>query len=727
MRLLYTFIAFLFFFISSYTAVLSQDKLIDSLEHALTVNQVKDTVRVDILDHLSFLYYRKDLDKAIEYIEKAEALSYELNYSKGKGNAIYMRGVVELTKSNYDLAIEHFENAAQIYADNGIQKNIAGCYNGIGIIYSYQGNYEQSSIYYKKAQQSDEEAGMTKNIPNYIVNIGINHMKTGDYPKAIASFKASLKLFTELDNTLGIANSLKNIAVIYQEQGNYPLALEYDNKALSLAKKLQDSSGIANSYNNMAIIYKFQKKYDIALELLEKALSIQEKLENNKAIAGIKNNIATIYIKNEDNITAIKYLEEALEINRKISAKSQLAECLNNLGYVYVSLKKYDDANRYLEEAKNINLEIDYRDGLCYSYLGIADSYMEQKKYNNALTNALKSLEIANEVNLIDYQKEAHKLLAEIYEIKGDYKNALINHQQYKVLNDSLFNKENIEKITQLEYEYKYQERLDSASKRELKLTEKVAITNQYLKKSQRNYLYAIIAFLLVSILLGSIIFYLKFRNVKSKAQNIIMEQKLLRSQMTPHFIFNSLSILQGMILNKEEKKSVSYLSRFSKLLRIILENSRDKMVVLSQEIIAIENYLALQNLENEDFKFSIQIDETIDPLSFKIPPMLIQPFVENAIEHAFGNQKENKTIDIHLSYSDKKLICTITDNGIGVDFKSVDKSKHKKSLATTITNERLKLLSEDLKIKGSVTVEDRKKFNEKGTLVTIVIPYKIS
>ena len=108
---------------------------------------------------------------------------------------------------------------------------------------------------------------------------------------------------------------------------------------------------------------------------------------------------------------------------------------------------------------------------------------------------------------------------------------------------------------------------------------------------------------------------------------------------------------------------------------------------------------------------------------------MLIQPFIENAIEHAFGNQNQNqnKNIDIHLSYLDEKLSCTITDNGTGIDSKKENKRKDKKSLATTITSERLKLLSKDFKIEGSIRIEDRQKYNEQGTIVTLVIPYKIN
>ena len=323
-------------------------------------------------------------------------------------------------------------------------------------------------------------------------------------------------------------------------------------------------------------------------------------------------------------------------------------------------------------------------------------------------------------------QKEVLEILLNIYKKTGNYKSALDNHEQFKILNDSLFNKENIEKITQLEYEYQYKQALDSAIIRELKLTNEVKATSQNLSKTQRNYLWAIIGVLLVSMTLGAVIFFQKLRNAKTKTENAMIEQKLLRSQMTPHFIFNSLSVLQGMILNSEAKKAVHYLSKFSKLMRITLENSRDKTVSLEDELTAIQNYLELQNLENETYDYTILVDETINILLFEVPPMLIQPFVENAIEHAFINKKSQRKIDIRLTYSEDKLICTVCDNGVGINFKKEHKVQGKKSLSTTITSERLKMLSKDLNMPGSVLIEDRKRYGQQGTIVTLQIPHKI-
>ncbi|MGH1386967.1 histidine kinase, partial [Kordia sp.] len=131
--------------------------------------------------------------------------------------------------------------------------------------------------------------------------------------------------------------------------------------------------------------------------------------------------------------------------------------------------------------------------------------------------------------------------------------------KDFKTLNDSLLSKDVNKKIIKSEYEYKYKQEIASANQRELRLTKEVETTSQDLENSKQNLLLGVIAFLLVTLVLAAIIFFLRLRHVKAKNKNILTEQKLLRSQMTPHFIFNALSVLQGIILNKEQKKSLSY------------------------------------------------------------------------------------------------------------------------------------------------------------------------
>ena len=210
-------------------------------------------------------------------------------------------------------------------------------------------------------------------------------------------------------------------------------------------------------------------------------------------------------------------------------------------------------------------------------------------------------------------------------------------------------------------------------------------------------------------------------------SQNVLTEQKLLRSQMAPHFIFNSLSILQGIILNKEYRKSIIYLSEFSKLLRLTLENSIDKIVPLENELKAVKNYLTLQNLGTKNpYDYNITINSNVNITEILIPPMLIQPFVENTIEHAFKNVKDNKKISVLITFNSTNLICSIIDNGIGIDAYKKGGFSKKKSVATTITSERLKLFSKEFNLKTNISIKDRKYINKQGTEVILTLPYKM-
>ena len=701
-----------------------RERKIDSLKTELERHKGLDTTRIDLLTEIGYLNYRIDLNETAKYVEEAENLSKEINYPSGIARCIYIRGVIELMHSNFDQAMNYFENSAQLYVNLDHRKRELGnSYMSIGAVHYYQSNYEQALLNYKKALAIREALGLP--ITNAMFNIAGVNAKIGLYDEAIAAYKRALMQYEESNDQKEIANCLNSMAAAYNEQGNFPLALEYHTKSLSVSEAIRDSIGIARSLNNIGNSYELRGHYDQSLDYYQRALIYFEKNNTRNNVAEIKTNIASIYIEMGELSKAIEMLNESMGIANEIGDKEQSANCLNKLGFIHSTLEDYRLALKYYQEAKEVNMEISNQLGLGNNYIGIANVFLNWNKYDEALINALKANEIASRHDFLTQQRDVQQILSKIYSQTGDFQKAFKSQQQFKTLNDSLFNKKNIEKIAQLEYEYMYKQALDSASIRELELTQTVMTTSQELAESRQNFLWAVIGILLVSILFGAVFFYQQLNHLKAKTQNIITEQKLLRSQMTPHFVFNSLSVLQGMILNKEEEKSVSYLSKFSRLLRLTLENSRDQMVMLSQELMAIENYLALQSFEDHSYVYTIDIDQNIDTALFKIPPMLIQPFIENAIEHAFENQIENQKIEMHLKYSDEALVCVIMDNGIGINAIKEKARDDKKSLATSITSERLNILSTNYKMKGSVKVEDRVKYNEKGTIVTLVIPYE--
>lgn len=718
-------ILFLVFSLSLQTLAFSQEKVIDSLKNELLQHKKNDTTKVNLLNALSSKYSNFDSKKAKEKAQEANSLAKKLNYKKGEARSFLRLSINHRKKSELDEAEENAIKALKLYEEINNQKGINASYISLGNAARYKNELDKALVYYNKVLNSSRKNNNLKQQASMLNSIGTISYSKGNFDDAINFYKQSYALREQLGDEKKGLDALNNIGIICLDQGKYTEALKYFNKNLEIHRKNNNKDGIATATYNMSAVYYQLKQYDKTLKLMEESLGLYRELGIRRQISGCLINIGAVYADLKEFPKALDFMTQSLRISKEINDKGELSAGNFQLGDLRLLMGQPKMALKNYKTCLELSLSREDKILTCHAYIGLARAYVDLKNYSKALYHAQEGKKIAENLELLPQQKLASGILATIYERTNNYKKAFESHKQFKILNDSLFSKENIENITQLEYEYKYKQQIDSANVRELQLTKTVTATNKDLEESQRNSLLVVIGFLILALFLAATIFILRLKNEKSKTQNIAIEQKLLRSQMTPHFIFNSLSVLQGMILNKEEGKSVSYLSKFSKLLRITLENSREKTVLLSQEIKAIENYLTLQNLESESYKYTVLVDSTIDMPSFKVPPMLIQPFVENAIEHAFGNQKESRMIDVHLKYLNKNLICTIADNGIGINSNS-NKNQHKNSLSTTITSERLKILSKDFKMKGSVTIEDRQKYNEKGTLVTLVIPYKI-
>lgn len=244
----------------------------------------------------------------------------------------------------------------------------------------------------------------------------------------------------------------------------------------------------------------------------------------------------------------------------------------------------------------------------------------------------------------------------------------------------------------------------------------------------QTIWFYFLEILLMVIILLS--IYFQRNKQFKLRENHLKLEQRLLRLQMNPHFLFNSLTAIQSFIFKNNPKEAGKYLSKFAKLMRLFLQNSREEFICLNREIDTLNYYMELQQLRfNNSFDYNITVSKNIDINLVKIPPMMTQPFIENAIEHGFKNidYKGNINIDFNLRNSDMQI--SIQDNGWGIEnieLKENLQKKHK-SLATIITNERLKSFS-NKKSSYSLQIIDLKDITDKksGTKIVLNVPYKI-
>jgi ligand-binding sensor domain-containing protein len=205
-------------------------------------------------------------------------------------------------------------------------------------------------------------------------------------------------------------------------------------------------------------------------------------------------------------------------------------------------------------------------------------------------------------------------------------------------------------------------------------------------------------------------------------------ERKALRLQMNPHFVFNALDAISGFIFNNEPKEAVRYLTSFAKLMRLTLESSRESVVPLFNELQLLKNYIELEELRfNHSFTHMINVAEEIDTYETNIPPMLLQPFVENAILHGLRNREgDGGFLLIDFKRVDNRLLVTIEDNGVGRQKTAeLNAKRGKTSLATSITAERIDLLSKSLGQPVSLTILDltNESGQPSGTRVTISFP----
>lgn len=233
----------------------------------------------------------------------------------------------------------------------------------------------------------------------------------------------------------------------------------------------------------------------------------------------------------------------------------------------------------------------------------------------------------------------------------------------------------------------------------------------------QTNWFYVLVGFLVSGIIF--LIYWLRVRNIRKEAQLKTafhqqlakVEMSALRAQMNPHFVFNSLNSINRFILLNETDTASTYLTKFSRLIRMILDHSRSEAISLEQELHALQLYIELEAIRFDNkFTYSIKVDELIKPSSIEVPPLLIQPFVENAIWHGLMHKRDQGELMVHVSQQEQDLIIVIEDNGVGrtmaAELKSKSALEHK-SHGMQVTHDRLSILQGRFGGKSSIEVKD--------------------
>jgi tetratricopeptide (TPR) repeat protein/putative ubiquitin-RnfH superfamily antitoxin RatB of RatAB toxin-antitoxin module len=670
-------------------------KTIDSLKNALSKYVKVDSNRLNMLMALSKITGENDED--LKIVDEAISLAKTLNIQSKLGDAYYYKASNLLELGKDTLALTNLNYALKIYKELKIAKREAAINMGYARVFQSRGEYNRAIEYDQIAVKYFETIDDLKMLGQLNLDIGICYRAISDYVNANKYYIISKNYYEKKGEPKSVAMTYSNLAQIEKDLKKHNSAIEFYRKALAVQYTINDSLGIARSYQGIGITYDAQTKSD----------------------------------------SALLYYNKALAINKRNGYKVDNAENLANLGITYKDINRFTESYFALNEAIKLfdklnrtrskyQVEVNIGELFCNA----PDSFFTKRTIPIA-QRYIKAGALFN--GIIEYAKESEDLeleslgwegLSSVYEKKGDYKNAFDAYKKNVVIRDSIVNEEKITETTNQLNKNEF-ERKEAISK----ATHNAEIKQQKIVKNSIAAGASIIA-------LGGIIsfvFYKRKRDAVSKQQEAELkseisdtEMKALRAQMNPHFIFNSLNSIGDYIAKNNTKLADEYLAKFAKLMRLILENSEKKEVPLTDDLKALELYMQLEALRmNQKFTYQIKVDDDIDIENTLVPPLLLQPFVENSIWHGISNKDGVGKILVHIKKEGEMINCVVEDDGIGRK-QAAEKSEitqSKKSLGMKITKARIDILNKVKNATAAVQLFDL----AQGTRVEVKLPLALS
>ncbi|MBQ4819595.1 histidine kinase [Aquimarina sp. MMG016] len=508
----------------------------------------------------------------------------------------------------------------------------------------------------------------------------------------------------------------------YLRLKDFQKAIEHYQNALELTKR-HTYKGKAFIFNGIAHGHLGVGNDSLALEYYLKASkdAFFMKFPINKA--SLYTRIGYVYDEFEDTKLAKYYYKRALQVSDSSDYKNNIDALYGNLGQIARKEHQKDSVLYYFKKALQAHQQYGVSNALDADFALMYDCYIKiqegqvQKAVDSltAIKNKLNDFETISE-NDKDLMIMVTSTLGLAYEKLGD------SSEYSKLLEETTdfldkFHKQQSDKdLANLEVQYQTKEKEASIIQLEKNKAQQSTILKQ-----QKIITYSLGGFLLL--LSGLAILFWRQNKLKSQYEKENLEQRLLRSQMNPHFVYNALNSICNLV-DKKSDNTIPYIHKLSSLFRLILTNSREELVSLQDEIIALQNYLELQSNFHHSFDFTIEVNDDIDTEELIIPPMLIQPFVENAIVHGLINTEVRGKIMINISKQegDSLLHCKISDNGVGYTKSlALKASKGHRSFSGDIVRERLILLKKKFKVNTRFTI---KEVEEGGTDIELYLPY---
>lgn len=562
--------------------------------------------------------------------------------------------------------------------------------------------------------------------------IGDINLFSEQYDLAIENYFKSINLAKNIDKPSLAYNSNKNIGVAYKLNTDYDKAIYYLNTFLNFISKKSSQNDFVFAKLQIGETYELKGEFSLAEQTYLEVLEIEKQRNNSEGIILIQDKLANINLSQNNVAGAIQYYEESEKMAKESSDKRSLVNTLRSKSSAYKKQNKPSEELDARQQALDLNEELDDVEAQSEDLLEIGRIYVEQKQEDKAIPVLQRSMTLSDQTQNISQKKEALYTLSKAYE-RSDPNKALETYKEYLTANDSINRMREKELLSRIEMATslsRKQQRIDLLEKdKELNdKTIELLVQEQELKdqaiRTQRITIISLIVILLI--LSVSTIFIVRSGRQKRLA-NQLLALKSLRSQMNPHFIFNALNSVNNYIAKKDELSANRYLSDFAFLMRSVMENSKHDFIPLTDEIKIIELYIKLEHERfKEKFVYKFVVDEDINTESFLIPPMLIQPYIENAVWHGLRYKEEKGKLEVELKQLNNHLEITIIDDGIGrkksQELKTKNQQQNNSTGLKNIEN-RLKIINEVHHLGIKVEVSDLIPETQTGTSIKITVP----
>ncbi len=548
--------------------------------------------------------------------------------------------------------------------------------------------------------------------------------------KAVEYHKKAIKLAHDINNTEAEVVSLNMLGLCYRIMSDIPNAIDYHKKVLKLASNIKTESKshfttIGIAMNSMGKIYMELKQYNYAIEQFSSGIKIHEKINDVKGLAISYSSLGDAYAGLGKYDDALKFYKKALEFNKTFNSNLGKILCYDRIANIYILKKEYTKAYDTLETIYYDALILNQPKYLARIKVTLGRIQVAMDDLDAAESNLLEAYKIYKDLN-IEYSRLSKLCvhISEFYEKKKEFKKAYKFYKEGIQIAEKTLEKQNVLYIGSLIDRYETQSK---------KIRIKQLETEAKQKEFESSRIRTVLIIILITLALLWVILFSVYRQglLNNDKKVLVLEQQALQAQMNPHFVFNALNSIKLYIINNEQRQAVYYLNKFSKLIRNILDTSRNKEVNLKEELETMDLYVTIENIRfNNEIEYKFQVDEDLNLETIKIPPLLLQPFLENSIWHGLASKKDNKkvTLIVNKGEAGKSVLITILDTGIGREAAmkiKASKSLKRKSVGIDLTEQRLKNFSNNYIETCYIKYNDLKdeQGNVKGTSVVLKIP----